>query len=671
MKNAWTIGKKLIAAFLAVSVITLLLGVVGFYGTVISGNAIEEIGSVQLASVDSLFVIKDRAEHIRAVMRTMAIPGISTEMRNQMRERLAEDRQIYSEAWDVYTALPHTAEESAMWKQFETAWNEWRNENNRFMEMAKRFEDLGVLNPRDLISQIESFSKDHYYLVQQVLEVLYMDKAVFDGGDDHTTCNAGRWMPTFQTDNPELRTIIASFGEPHRQFHTAVASIKKLAAEDRLEEARELYLKEMVPAMQHVFTSFDGMLTIANATADVLAQAQEVVLVDITAKQEIAIALLDQVLQYNRDSAQVTAATAMAQSAFIKMLSVAAMVIGVVLALGLGVLISRGINNALRRIASSLGAGAEQTASASGQVAQSSQSMAEGASEQASSLEETSASLEEMTSMTKQNAENANQASKLMALAKETVDDMARATDEMSKAISEIKSSSDETAKIIKTIDEIAFQTNLLALNAAVEAARAGDAGKGFAVVAEEVRNLAQRSAEAARNTAEMIAGSVKNADNGVQVTDRVSEALKHTVTNSEKVAQLVAEIAAASNEQAQGIEQINTAVAQMDQVTQSNAANSEESASASEELSAQAEEMQRMVMELVSMVGGASKNGAGNGSRISAAATAKRPAQTRALTVKRDTPKKRTAPAHATAQQSVVKPEQIIPLGDDDLEDF
>ena len=180
----------------------------------------------------------------------------------------------------------------------------------------------------------------------------------------------------------------------------------------------------------------------------------------------------------------------------------------------------------------------------------------------------------------------------------------------MAVAIDQIKSSSDQTAKILKTIDEIAFQTNLLALNAAVEAARAGDAGKGFAVVAEEVRNLAMRSAEAAKNTATLIEESQKNADNGVTVSAEVAEILSQIVIGSQKVTQLSAEVSAGSNEQAQGIEQVNVAVAQMDKVTQSNAANAEESASASEELSAQARELNDMVNTLVQIVGGSGSHG-------------------------------------------------------------
>jgi uncharacterized phage infection (PIP) family protein YhgE len=168
----------------------------------------------------------------------------------------------------------------------------------------------------------------------------------------------------------------------------------------------------------------------------------------------------------------------------------------------------------------------------------------------------------------------------------------------MSESINKIKESSDQTAKIVKTIDEIAMQTNLLALNAAVEAARAGEAGRGFAVVAEEVRNLAQRSAEAAKNTANMIEESVKNAEDGVKIAGEVAQSFESIATGNAKVNDLIAEIAAASGEQSQGIDQVNTAVAEMDKVTQQNAANSEESASAAEELSSQAEELQSMVAQ-------------------------------------------------------------------------
>ena len=284
-------------------------------------------------------------------------------------------------------------------------------------------------------------------------------------------------------------------------------------------------------------------------------------------------------------------------------------------------LISRSLGTALGRLVKSLAASADHTSAASSQVAASSQSLAQGASEQAASLEETSSSLEEIASMTKKNADTAHQASLLSAESK-AVSDKGKATmSKMGGAIADIQKSASETAKIVKTIDEIAFQTNLLALNAAVEAARAGEAGKGFAVVAEEVRNLAIRSADAAKKTAELIEGSVQNAKNGVIISDEVAKSLDEITTATGKVNQLVSEIAAACQEQTQGVGQVNEAVQQMDKVTQSNAAAAEESAASAEELTTQSEGLRSVVKDLIVLVEGASASSASP----AAAAPAKR----------------------------------------------
>lgn len=271
----------------------------------------------------------------------------------------------------------------------------------------------------------------------------------------------------------------------------------------------------------------------------------------------------------------------------------------------LSYILIRGVNRVLIRVSGALNDGANQVASAAGQVSSASQTLAEGSSEQAASIEETSSSLEEMSSMTQRNAENAQKANELAKQARNAAEKGAGDMQAMSAAMDAIKTSSDDIAKIIKTIDEIAFQTNILALNAAVEAARAGEAGMGFAVVAEEVRSLAQRSAQAAKETAGKIEGAIGKTAQGVDISSKVAEALQEIVAKARQVDELVAEVAGASREQTQGISQINTAVGQMDKVTQSNAASAEESASAAEELNAQAETMKQSVGELLRLVGG------------------------------------------------------------------
>jgi methyl-accepting chemotaxis protein len=280
--------------------------------------------------------------------------------------------------------------------------------------------------------------------------------------------------------------------------------------------------------------------------------------------------------------------------------------LGLALLVGIGVavLIIRSTSAELSRIASTLSDGSAQVTAASGLVSANSQTLAEGASEQAASLEETSASLEELASMTQRNAENARKAEELAkaarAAAERGVSDMAVMTSSMEA----IKVSSDDIAKIIKTIDEIAFQTNLLALNAAVEAARAGESGMGFAVVADEVRGLAQRCAQAAKETSEIIASAVAKTGQGVEMSAMVAQTLGEIVTQARQVDALVAEVATASHEQTQGLSQVNTAVGQMDKVTQRNAASAEETASAAEELAAQALATKASVAELLSFVG-------------------------------------------------------------------
>jgi methyl-accepting chemotaxis protein len=365
------------------------------------------------------------------------------------------------------------------------------------------------------------------------------------------------------------------------------------------------------------------------------------------------------------------AATTKIQDTNIKIASLTTVAIAVLFIALTCLTVKRFITLPLGRIIDRLNQGAGQLHASSSEIAASSQSLAEGSSEQAASLEETSASLEELASMTRHNAENAQKANQLGKQARDAAEKGSNDMQGMSAAMAAIKASSDDIAKIIKTIDEIAFQTNLLALNAAVEAARAGEAGMGFAVVADEVRNLAQRSAQAAKETAAKIEGAITKTSQGVQISGKVAETLNEIVTKARQVDELAAEVAGASREQTQGITQINIAVGQMDKVTQSNAASAEESAAASEELNAQADTMYQSVAELLKLIGGnseaAAEPAASSGRTKPAAATASPPKPLAPIR------RKRSAAQHDAGDPALAasgSPRSEIPM-EGDFKDF
>jgi len=313
--------------------------------------------------------------------------------------------------------------------------------------------------------------------------------------------------------------------------------------------------------------------------------------------------------------------------------------LGVVLTLAalvlVGVLIffvARSVSGPILRIIENLTAGADQTAVASSHIAQSSQSLAQLTNESAAVVQETSANLQTMAASVQTTSTNAKAIRKNMEQAQVILSDGVNTVADLNRAIDQIKNASDKTSLIVRTIDEIAFQTNLLALNAAVEAARAGEAGKGFAVVAEEVRSLAQRAAQAAKETSALIETSIRYSDEGVTVGAAVHKVFEETAASADQVALMVVDVARASQEQSQGIDQISQAVSHLDSGSQSNAANAEEAASAAEELSAQAEDLHRSVAQLKALVFGVQdRPSMGTAKRIMPAAVRK-PAHAKAV---------------------------------------
>ncbi len=530
---------------------------------------------------------------------------------------------------------------------------------------------------------------DHLTWVNSCLELFVQNNDKLEVETDHHLCGLGKFLygqegQKAAASDQEMARLIDDLKAPHERLHKSALGIQEHwdnSNSDAKAKAHEVFVNETMPALHETKNAIDALKGRAEFMVEGMEKANNIYATDTKYALEKVQGLLGSIMK-EAGKTSVTNQENMASvstqtTTMVTTISIIAAIIGIILA----IVIARGITRPINRIVGALSSGAEQVGSASEQVASASQSLAEGASEQASSLEETSSSLEEMSSMTKQNADNARQANGLASDASSAADKGMNAMTGMSAAMQEIKKSSDETAKIIKVIDEIAFQTNLLALNAAVEAARAGEAGKGFAVVAEEVRNLAQRSAVAAKDTSSLIEGSQKNAEAGVKSTQELVEILQNITGGIKKVTDLLGEVTAASDEQAQGVEQVNVAVGQMDQVTQQNASNAEESSSASEELASQAQEMQRVVADLNAIVHGAQANSMENrsatytsqkrNSNINHESASKK--ATSLLKAKLQKINKRKNDKHTDVKTSTysASAEEVIPLDEKEMAEF
>jgi methyl-accepting chemotaxis protein len=407
-------------------------------------------------------------------------------------------------------------------------------------------------------------------------------KENMDADDRDLLANQSRFRETMKAyeatlSNPEDRQLFEAIGPAFDRATQSWTSLRAAAGNGRIEDIAERYKSETVPLFEETQNR------------------------------------VDKLVEYNRTSATASADAAAGQATTAKSwnwsVSLGAIFCGAVLAL----FIVRSINRVLRQTVMELNEGAGQVASAASQISSSSQSLAQGASEQAASLAETSASGEQINSMARKSAENSQAANALVMHSQEKYAETNASLESMITAMGDIKESSDKVAKIIKVIDEIAFQTNILALNAAVEAARAGEAGMGFAVVADEVRNLAQRCAQAAKDTASLIEESIARSNDGKVKVDHVAVAIRAITEESVKIKTLVDEVTLGSQHQTRDIEQIAKALTQMEQVTQQSAANAEESAAASEELTEQASTLMQVAHQLAMLVGGMEQTGRGH----------------------------------------------------------
>ncbi len=620
------IGSKIMVGFGVVAFITLIVGLVGYFGVNRISRSFSVVSEVRMPSIQYLKEMELGFTDYMVAQRTLLNPNLSDEEKAVQFQNIANARNRYRKAIELFTPLEQTEQEAAIWEQLLSKMDEWRMVNEEFEGLAEEISEVDIFYPMEFLKDLETFQGDHYNLQVKVANTI-RDGRLFEGGEDHMDCNLGHWLPSVTTNNPTIKQALASLSGPHQRFHEAVHHVKRLVNNGNYNAAWEVYESEMITSAKDVFANFDVAIEEAQRAVELFEKAENTALHASKEKQEEAMALMGQIIQINENIAEqavknsdqaVTTATASV---------ITGIVIGLVIAVLLGILITRmissgitrgvgfakeiangnltaeiedqylerkdeigqlgnalqGMVNKLKDIVENILNGSESISGASGEMASTSQELSQGASEQAASVEQVSSSMEEMVSNIQQNTDNAQQTEKIAMNAVQGIREGSSATNTAVEAMKNI-------ADKIKIINDIAFQTNILALNAAVEAARAGEHGKGFAVVAAEVRKLAERSKIAADEIDDLSAS-------GVGIAEKAGIKLNEMVPEIEKTAKLVQEIAAASIEQNSGADQINNAIQQLNSITQQNAGASEELATSAEELSGQSDQLRDTIM--------------------------------------------------------------------------
>ncbi|UQZ88372.1 hypothetical protein C4J81_03770 [Deltaproteobacteria bacterium Smac51] len=623
---------RIFASFTLMAIVAVATALIGWSGVRASNDALKTVLEMDLPAEKRLGLIGRHFEAMRSNKNYLLNPNLSVDERQSRHAELVANRDSLVENMKSFDGQLQQISLSpadctalkAAWKDYGGVMQGWLDGNDEILNEFQAWEGTSILNPAQLWGSLQQYRGDHYFLVRRMSEMIAQRQTIGAAvGADDNRCAFGQWRESFDAGqetfvkNPVFVQAMDQMRDPHREFHRTASEIYRLIEEDPItHETRIITLfSDLLQNADHVVGAFDSMIAESQKSSDFYRAASTISQDKLDPLRVQTVNALDNVITSKEDFDRVDKDMIIAKgerSLLIMKIAVGvAVLMGVILAAFVGYSIRNGLTGPLSRVIGNLSTDAEELTSVSAKLAETSSALSKGAGDQAASLEESASALEEMSSMTQRNAESSKHANGLMSSNAAEVQEGFQAVGRMASAMNDIDKASTEIGRIIKTIEDIAFQTNILALNAAVEAARAGEAGQGFAVVADEVRNLAQRSAQASKDTSSLIENTLASIRTGMGVTHEIEDRFSKLTHSTSDVSHMIEEIDEATNEQAIGMSQLTSSVSRIDKIANENVVNATEAASASDLLNSRAANLRLAVKDLGSILGGAQKTAA------------------------------------------------------------